>query len=93
MKWAIMALLLSSTALAETTNSLTHSTVPNLMTIQSGYYLYEPQADITAQEVAEVLRVLLLVIGCHNTVTSCNPTKSIEAAPANVRRHFTYHEK
>jgi hypothetical protein len=80
--WAVLSLVSPTMAYADGSISLS-SIQP------TRYYVYEPRPDITAPELAEVFKILLPALTCHNALgNGCDPTAEIEAAPENVKRHF-----
>ncbi len=91
--------LLACTAVAQDTSSTTvtgtsiTTPTPMMNSIRNGpSYIFEPQEDITAYELALALRTIMPAIACRNSWSPrCDVTKQMEALPKSVLRHFTVH--
>ena len=56
------------------------------------YYTYEPKADITAQELSEVVKLLIPALTCRHYADDCGVADQIERSPPEIKRHFVRHE-
>ncbi len=91
-------IVLSSTAKAQTvpsnTNDLIYKDSISVSPWRSPhYYTWEPAEDITAYELAIVLKTILPALTCRNVLRNgCDILKAIDNLPPNVKRHFVKHE-
>lgn len=74
--------------------ALVTSTITPSMMVRNSYYTYDPRPDITAPELAEILRVVMPALACRNVLRpECDIREKIDALPEPVKRHFSFHER
>jgi hypothetical protein len=96
-KTIILLLVLSTPAFAQdtltTSGGITSMSSATVIAMPDHHYTYDPQPDITAPELATILKVLLPALACRNVLgNGCDILEAIDNLPSNVKRHFTLHK-
>jgi hypothetical protein len=90
----LIALILVLSPAMAADKDIATTTIPFSMLVQlpDHSYTFEPKDDITAPELAQIIKILMPAMVCHN-VLGCDVLPQIDALPDNIRRHFAYHKE
>lgn len=92
MRAVFVLLLMVSAASAQSITKDATSWITKSVTANPPYYTYAPKPDITAQELSEVVKLLLSALACDHYYGDCGIVDQIDKSPPQIKRHFVRHE-